>query len=151
MEVYVGSLNPQTTRNDLVAYLKSFARDARIHMVDLALDDGSRVYYAILNFDSDRLALKAIKKLNGGVLRGEKVELHEFLHRSYSNERRALNWRDKPWSGLERRNHERRHKVAPKTPAADDFGIQVEEHAETAKSAPTSVKISAYSNMARKL
>lgn len=150
MEVYVGNLNLQTTRNDVVAYLKSFARDARIHMVDQTLENGSRAYYAVLDFDSDRLALKAIKKLNGGILRGEKVELHEYLHRSYSNERRALNWRDQPWGGLERRNHERRKKVAPIN-RADDFGIQVEEHSNTADQDPASLKISAYNNMARKL
>ena len=150
MEVYVGNLNPQTTRNDVVAYLKSFARDARIRMVEQPLDNGSRTLYAIADFDSDRLALKAIKKLNGGVLRGEKIELHEYLHRSYSNERRALNWRDQPWSGLERRNHERRKKAAQAN-QADDFGIQVEEHAETTKPDAASVRISAYSNMARKL
>ncbi len=150
MEVYVGNLNPQTTRNDVVAYLKSFARDARIRMVEQPLDNGSRTLYAIADFDSDRLALKAIKKLNGGVLRGEKIELHEYLHRSYSNERRALNWRDRPWSGVERRNHERRKKVA-RPNQADDFGIELEEHSNTADSDPTSVKISAYNNMARKL
>ena len=146
MEVYAGSFNPQTTRNDLVTFLKSFAHDARIRMIDQELENGVRAYYAILDFDSDRLALKAIKKLNGGVLRGEKIELHEFLHRSYSNERRALNWRDKPWSGLERRNHERRHKITPKKPDTE-FESEITEE----KSDNTSLKISAYRNMARKL
>ena len=150
MEVYVGSLSPHTTRNDVVTFLKSFARDARIRMIDQKLEDNLRAYYAIANFDSDRLALKAIKKLNGGVLRGEQVELREFFHRRYSNERRALNWREKAWSGLERRNQERRKKVVPAAQSADDFSIQIEEQS-TKQSDPDSVHISAYRDMARKL
>ncbi len=146
MEVYVGCLTPQTTRNDVVTFLKGFARDARIRMVDQALEGDQRAYYAIADFDSDRLALKAIKKLDGGVLRGEKVKLREYFHRSYSNERRALNWRDRPWSGLERRNHERRKKVVTPGQNPNDLGIQVEEQQD-----PDKVRISAYSNMARKL
>ncbi len=146
MEVYVGCLTPQTTRNDVVTFLKSFARDARIRMVDQTLEDHQRAYYAIADFDSDRLALKAIKKFDGGVLRGEKVTLREYFHRSYSNERRALNWRDQPWSGLERRNHERRHKVVIPGQDPNDLGIQVEEQQTSDK-----VRISAYRNMARKL
>jgi RNA recognition motif-containing protein len=151
MEIYVGSLSPHTTRNDVVTFLKSFARDARISMVDQKLDNDQRAYYAIADFDSDKLALKAIKKLSGGVLRGEKVMLREFFRRNYSNERRALNWREKPWSGLERRNHERRKKLIPVGQSADDFGIQVEEQAKTKNPDPATVKISAYNNMARKL
>ncbi len=146
MEVYVGSLTPQTTRNDVVGFLKSFARDARIRMVDQHLENNQRAYYAIADFDSDRLALKAINKFNGGVLRGEKVVLREYFHRSYSNERRALNWRDRPWSGQERRDHERRLKVIPANQDSDNFGIQIEEPQDEA-----SLKISAYTNMARKL
>lgn len=146
MEVYVGSLSPNTTRNDVVGFLKSFARDARIQMVDQALENNQRAYYAIADFDSDRLALKAIKKLNGGVLRGEKVILREYFHRSYSNERRELHWRDRPWSGAERREHERRLKVMPTTQDPNDFGIHVEE-----KNDAESLRIKAYSNMARKL
>ncbi len=146
MEVYVGSLNPQTTRNDVVGFLKSFARDARIQMVDQPLENNQRAYYAIADFDSDRLALKAIKKLNGGVLRGEKVTLREYFHRSYSNERRELHWRDRPWNSAERRAHERRLKVMPTAKDTDDFGIQVEEKNDAA-----SLKFKAYTNMARKL
>jgi RNA recognition motif-containing protein len=151
MEVFVGSLNPHTTRSDVMAFLKSFARDARIRMVDQKLENNQRAYYAIADFDSDRLALKAIKKFSGSVLRGEKVMLREYFHRSYSNERRALNWRDQPWTGQERRNHERRLKIMPVNQYPDDFGIQVEEKQQNNLSDTTSVQISAYSNMARKL
>ncbi len=150
MEVYVGSLSPHTTRNDVVTYLKSFAKDARIQMVDKKLEDDLRAYYAIANFDSDRIAQKAIKKLSGGILRGETIELREFYHRSYSNERRALNWREKPWSGLERRNQERRKKVLPADQNTNDLGIQFEEQSPK-QSDPESLKISAYTDMARKL
>ena len=151
MEVFIGSLNPHTTRSDVLAFLKSLARDARIHMVDQKLENSQRAYYAIADFDSDRLALKAIKKFSGGVLRGEKVMLREYFHRSYSNERRALNWRDQPWTGQERRIHERRLKIMPVNQDPDDFGIQVEEKQQNNLPDTASVQISAYTNMARKL
>jgi RNA recognition motif-containing protein len=145
MEVYVGNLTPKTTRNDVVEFLKSFARDARIQMVDQQLENNQRSYYAIADFDSDRLALKAIKKLNGGVLNGEKVILREYFHRSYSNERRELHWRDRPWNSLERRDHERRQKVMPTTPDPNDFDSLSDGKEKT------SMRIKAYTNMARKL
>jgi len=149
MEVYIGNLSPTTTLNDVVLFLKGFAKSAKIHMVDLKLEDHHRSYYAIADFDSDKIALKAISKLSGGLLHGEKVTLREFQRRNYSNERRALNWREKSWSGVERRQHERRLKIMP-TEKPDEFGIILDEHKEEKKTDSDSVRVSAYSNMARK-
>lgn len=151
MDVFVGNLSPNTTLSDVVAFFKGFAKKARIRMVDQKLENGKRAYYAVADFESDKLALKAIKKLNGGVLRGEKVVMREFFHRSYSNERRAVNWRDKPWDGPERRQSERRQK--PATKKRDDFDelVKSSEKNENKKKEEDAFSISAYNNMARKL
>jgi hypothetical protein len=117
-------------------------------MVDQRLEDGGHTHFAVADFDSDKLALKAIKKLNGALLHGDKVMLREFIHRSYSNERRAVNWRDKPWDGQERRCDERRKKVAIKE--KDDFDELLESSKRNEKKDSASISISAYSNMARK-
>jgi RNA recognition motif-containing protein len=148
MEVYIGNISPNTTLNDVVTFLKSFAKKTRVRIVDHPLDTGGHARYALADFDTDKLALKAIKKLNGSVLRGNTVVMREFIHRSYSNERRAMNWRDKPWSGPERRQHERRQKVRAKE--KDDFNDLVKNSKENEEKEKASVSISAYRNMARK-
>ena len=153
MDVFIGNLAEKTTLNDLMKFFKGFAKKARFRMVDKKLEDGSRAYFAIAEFESEKLALKAIKKFNGGFLRGQYLVLREFVHRSYTNERRALNWRDKPWTGVERRKTERRKKVQPKQ--RDDFDALVESSKQNEKQGKkedeNAFNISAYHNMARKL
>lgn len=108
MEVFIGNLAIGVTYTDLISFFKGFANKMRLRIVDKRQDDGSKLRYAIATFESEKLALKAIKKLNQKTLRGEPVVLREYFHRYYANERRALNWRDKPWEGVERRKTERR-------------------------------------------
>jgi RNA recognition motif-containing protein len=148
MDVFVGNITPHTTLNDVMSFFKGFAKKARIRMVDQKLENGKRAYYAIAAFDSDKLAQKAIKKLNGVPLNGQRVLLREFVHRSYSNERRALNWRDKPWDGPERRKSERRKK--PQAKKRDDFEALLESSQKNEEKQSDELTISAYDNMARK-
>lgn len=108
MEVYIGNLTENVTYNDLVGFFKGFSNKAKFRIVEKKKSDGTKFRYGIAVFDSDKLALKAIKKLDRKMLRGDRVVLREYFYRYYANERRALNWRDKPWSGEERRHQERR-------------------------------------------
>lgn len=119
MDVFVGNLSPRTTLSDLVTFFKSFSSDTRFQIHDKQFADGSRTRYAIASIEPDKLAQKAIKKLNGGYLHGNTVVLREFLYRSYNNERRAIGWRDRTWQGVERRDSERRRKQ--QTPKPADF------------------------------
>lgn len=114
MDVFVGNLSPRTTLSDLVTFFKGFASDTRFQLFDKQYEDGSRIRYAVATIEPDKLAEKAIKKLNGQKLHGEAVVMREFLHRNYGNERRAVGWRDKPWHGVERRDNERRRKQLQK-------------------------------------
>ena len=153
MEVFIGNLSSTTTLNDVMHFFKGFAKKARFRMVNHKLETGERSYYAVADFENDKLALKAIKKLNGGVIRGEIVTMREFIHRTYTNERRALNWRDKTWDGPERRRNERRKKVV--TEKKDDFEELLQNSRENTnkekKKEGDMFNVRAYNNMARKL
>jgi RNA recognition motif-containing protein len=149
MDVFIGNLSPRTTLSDLVVFFKGFSSDTRFQLFDKAYEDGSRLRYAVATIEPDKLAEKAIKKLNGQWLQGEAVVLREFLHRNYGNERRAMGWRDKPWHGVERRDNERRRKQVQKPINFEtEVGIKkaVDEEID-----PRKIKIEARGLFARKL
>ena len=148
MEVFIGNLAPNATLTDLIGFFKGFSNKAKIRIVEKRQEDGSKVRFGIADFESDKLALKAIKKLNQTSLRGDLVVLREYLHRYYGNERRAVNWRDKPWDGVERRQLERRKKETPK--AADNFDELIEQSRKKEEEEVGKVRISGYTHLARK-
>lgn len=147
MEVYIGNLEPKITYGDLISFLKGFSSKAKIRIIEKRQSDGSKIRYGIAAFDSDKLALKAIRKLNNKPLRGERVIVREYFHRYYANERRDLNWRDKPWSGVERRRQERRkqHNLPPERSNAP--GKQPANKTNEGFKQP---RISAYTHLAKK-
>lgn len=149
MDVFVGNLSPRTTLNDLVVFFKGFASETRFQIFDKQFENGSSTRYAIATIEPDKLAEKAIKKLNGTYLNGNQVGLREFLHRSYNNERRAVGWREKPWHDVERRNLERRRKQMKK---ATDFDTEMglNKTAPEEPIDPNKIRIEARGNFARK-
>jgi RNA recognition motif-containing protein len=148
MEVFIGNLAPNVSVTDLIGFFKGFSGKAKIRIVEKQLEDGTKCRFGIADFESDRLALKAIKKLNQKPLRGELVMVREYVHRSYYNERRAVNWRDKPWEGVERRQHERRRKETHKD--QDSFDKMVEQSKKNEEAEADKVSITGYTNLARK-
>lgn len=148
MEVFIGNIAPNVTLTDLVGFFKGFSGKAKIRIVEKRQEDGSKIRYGIADFESDKLALKAIKKLNQKPLRGELVVLREFFHRYYGNERRAVNWRDLPWDGVERRQHERRRKESHKE--TDSFDKLIEQSKKNEEAEVSQVRISGYTHLARK-
>lgn len=147
MEVFIGNLADNVSVTDLTAFFKAFANKARIRIVEKRQEDGSRIRFGIADFDTEKLALKAMKKLNQKELRGKAVVLREYYHRSYSNERRALNWRDRPWNGPERRMEERRKKESIKP--RDDFD-ELLKQGEKNKKEEERIQVSGYAHLARK-
>jgi RNA recognition motif-containing protein len=148
MEVFIGNLAENVTVSDLTVFFRAFANKVRIRIVEKRQEDRTRVRYAVADFDSDKLAIKAIKKLNQKDLRGRPVVMREYFHRSYNNERRALNWRDKPWNGPERRQVERRKKESSKP--KDDFEELLKRSEQEAEENTGKVQISGYAHLARK-
>jgi RNA recognition motif-containing protein len=109
MDVFVGNLPETISVSELERLLFPFDRQVQIKLQHQQYREGQAVCYGVCTFSSERLAHKAIKKLDGYHLFGRALAVREYLYRSYSNERRALGWRERAWDGAERRDGERRH------------------------------------------
>ncbi len=143
MDVFVGNLAETVTAADLMRLLLPFDRQVQVKLEQQQYKGGAPVKYGVCTFSSERLAHKALKKLNGSPLLGRELSVREYLYRSYSNERRALGWRSRPWDGLERRGGERRSGTVL-VAAADIFDV------EEVATEEERIVIEGYSNFATK-
>lgn len=66
------------------------------------------VRYGVAQVEPDWMAEVCLSELNHSFLMGQPLLLREYHRRSYMNERRAVDWRTRPWDGKERRQHHRR-------------------------------------------
>lgn len=148
MEVYVGILPASTTQSDLIRLFLPVDKQVRVEMKTHDLREGGKSFYAIVSFSSDKLAHKAIKKLHQTEFHGGIIEVREYLHRSYNNERRALGWRNQPWESEERRTHERRAGTTPKAGQDDDLFMEIVE--EESSEGEDKITIQGYRNLATK-
>ena len=152
MELFIGNLTPDTTLGELIAFFKGFSSKAKFRFEEKTLEDGTCIRYAVADFASDKLALKMREKFDSEIFRGNALAIREYLHRTYTNERRAVNWRDKPWRAGERRRDDRRLKAY--VGQFDDFAAILatapQEKAMTLDEQADSLKIEAYANVARK-
>ncbi len=152
MELFIGNLTPTANLGELIAFFKGFSSKARFRFEEKTLEDGATIRYAVADFDSDKYALKMMEKFAGELYRGKELVIREYLHRSYNNERRAVNWRDKPWRAGERRRDDRRLKayIAP----LDDFeailATSSQEKEQTLDEQADHLQVEAYANVARK-
>ena len=122
MEVFVG--NPPPGLDDIQleeliinALLKSQSRllfwkrinnpDVAVTLCEKWIGKGIRRYFFV-QIDPPSLAPLAIYRLNGQNLYGHRLVVREFYTRGYMHERRAIDWRSKPWDKEERRTTERR-------------------------------------------
>lgn len=110
MDVFIGNLPPSATLEEIREIHGNWRFNAVIRRVD-GQDKSGRLYrYFLVHFavDDEKAAQQLIKQLHGLSYYGRKIEVRPFIHRSYCNERRALDWREKPWHAEERRLGERR-------------------------------------------
>lgn len=138
MDVYVGNLPESATNDELNALFAPYAKEVDICIHHKLNQDGSELRFARGTVLPDKGALKAFKKLKTPKLHGKPLVIREYFHRASYNERRDLNWRDKPWNGTERRQGERRQ-----------IGRVVEE-GRIEKKQEESVSFQSYDNMAVK-
>lgn len=108
MELFIGHMPQTATADDLKTFFGGYGRNGIFKIVEEVHDDGSTTRYGWVYIESDRRAQKAIKKLDRTRLQGRLITVREYAHRAAGNDRRALNWRTKPWAGIERRLTERR-------------------------------------------
>ena len=152
MDLYIGNISPSARFSELVAFFKGFSSKAKFRLELKKLEDGSTVHYAVAEFENDKYALKMMNKFNGAEFHGQELSIREHLHRSYNNERRAVNWRDKPWRAGERRNLDRRHKeiVAPKDDFEEILATSTSDKEKSLEEQASGVRVEAYANFARK-
>lgn len=151
MDLYIGNLAPGTSFGDLIALFKGFSKMARFRFEQKKLADGTLVRYAVASFENDKYAIKMMEKFHGHPLNGCALVVREYLHRSYNNERRDVNWRDKPWRAGERRRDDRRYKEAAKPQDEYEAILATSQAKEpSAEEEISSVRVQAYENFARK-
>jgi RNA recognition motif-containing protein len=145
-ELFVGNLPLGVGVVELCALLNRFGEHFSARMLIKNFENGETCRFCIASFDSQRLARKAAKKLRKTKRGASPLEVHEYMHRTYSNERRDLHWREQAWDNEDRRGHERRRQEHVE-PVDDLFtAASPEESVANEKS----IKITAYRNMARK-
>ncbi|OOZ41235.1 hypothetical protein BOW53_04450 [Solemya pervernicosa gill symbiont] len=145
VEVIVRNLHERVTESELETLFKAFRKKADITLVAKAAK-GASCRYGLALFHSKRHAQSAIKQLDGKPLHGQPVILREFIARSYGNERRTLGWRNRVWSGAERRQHERRFSDANRP--IDDFDQWLSDSEKPA--ADAEMEVEGYREHARK-
>ena len=107
MDIFVGNIPASMTVIELKKFFKGFDKKAVFEIKRLQGKHES-VTFGLVTIHSDRLAHKAIKRLNMKKLRGRPVIVREFIYRAGGNDRRQLGWRNKLWLGEERRQADRR-------------------------------------------
>jgi len=108
MELYVGILPDHIDDFDLRKFFNIIGKSASFRIVTHDHGEGVTSNYGLVRVDSEKLGFRLIAKFNGKVLKDTKVVVREFVRRNYSNDRRALNWREKEWNDYDRRTDDRR-------------------------------------------
>lgn len=152
MDLFVGNLPSNITLGELIAYFKGFNNKADFHLKQRTLDNGEKIRYAVISFVNDKYALKLLDKYSGQALRGSELKIREYFHRSYNNERRAVNWREKPWRAGERRRDDRRYKeqVVKTNDEFEQILASSKSNDQDVAEGVTKIRIEGYDNFARK-
>lgn len=108
MEIHIGNLPPQATVADLNKLFGFPANPSVCRVFKKQGRDGRVFHYGLASIRPDAAAQRLIERYRDALLRGTRLVVREFHPRRIGNERRALDWRTKPWHGPERRKDERR-------------------------------------------
>ena len=108
MELYIGNIPEQITDYDLRRFFNVIGEQASFHIVNGHTREGEPCHYGLADVESEKLGFQLMARFNNKSLQGCDVVVREFLHRNYSNDRRALNWRQAEWLDVERRRADRR-------------------------------------------
>lgn len=150
MELFIGNLPENTTLAQVVAYFKGLSGKVRFQVHQKKLEDDTIVCFAVADFDNDKYAAKFAERYAGSIFYGRKLTVREYVHRSYNNERRAVNWREKPWRAGERRVSDRRlRQIVQQEDEIEKLSKEPEDKRSLDEKAAT-LKVDAYKDFARK-
>ncbi len=110
MDVFIGNLPASISFNEIRKLHGNWNFDVAVERVDGQDRHGNEFHYFLAHFppQAEAEAERLIREMSGISCYGNLLDVREFIHRSYSNERRALDWREKRWDQPERRIAERR-------------------------------------------
>jgi len=108
MEIYVGILANDIDDYDLRKFFNIVGNQASFGIITHDHGNNVKTRYGLVEIDSEKLGFQLIARFNGKTIKGHKVVVREYLRRNYSNDQRAINWRQMDWPHEERRNDDRR-------------------------------------------
>lgn len=109
MMLFIGNLPHAATAARLADALRLPREDSqRLRLVRKPGRDGDIRRYAVLHARTPALASRLQGRSGKFRLDGQALVIREFCKRIANNERRAPNWRSRPWPHAERRQTERR-------------------------------------------
>jgi RNA recognition motif-containing protein len=120
MELFIGNIPDDVDDYDLRKFFHVVGEQASFKIVTREGGHYKAYRYGLASFDSDKLARQVIKRFNGMLFKDKRVVVREFSHRNYSNDRRALNWRQAEWDKTERRGRDRRGSMIRRHTAANE-------------------------------
>jgi hypothetical protein len=77
------------------------------------IEEGSEVRYGYVSGYSKTTGIQLIAHLRDAALYGERLEVREFVQRSFFNDRRRSGWRFRGWLESEQRQNDRRRCHCP--------------------------------------
>jgi RNA recognition motif-containing protein len=107
MIVFIGNLPAGLSEREL-QHLVQPPGGAPVRIVKKRNRRGNLYRYGLVHARSERDGLKVIRRVHGMDYMGAQLAAREFGQRRVGNERRRLDWREVPWTGMERRLGERR-------------------------------------------
>ena len=108
MELYIGNIPNGIDDYDMRKFFCLTGEQVSFKIMSRDGGHNKAHIYGLASFDSEKLARQVIKRFNGMTFKDKRVVVKGFTHRNYTNERRALNWRQADWDKAERRNLDRR-------------------------------------------
>lgn len=108
MIVYIGNLPAGLSESEL-QQLAQPSGGVPVRIIKKRNRGGNLYRYGLVHARSERDGLKVIRRVHGRNCMGTRLVAREFGQRRVGNERRRLDWREVPWTGMERRLSERRN------------------------------------------
>lgn len=110
MNLFIGNLPSTATEGDLRVLLRLAPDQAarRLRIFKRPDRSGRTLRFGLVHAESDADLRRMLDRGREAELKGQRLNVREFVPRAMGNERRAVDWRSRRWPHVERRQWERR-------------------------------------------